>query len=348
MLKVKFKNSKKLLKVLGTCENILKKNKVKNKLQYIKLKKVNDKLYIVARNPFMRLGYYVENVISIEGDSALYDYKTLISLLNVLEDEIEINDSEIKNKNCNYTIPSIDTEGYSEDLLPNIINKKELNTEEFKEAIIKVMPATNPVIDILSGVYLDKNKIVTCDQNRIFINKINTQTDLDEIILPRELVNEYLKLPFTEKTYISIFGNNIILEDQNLLISCNSINKKYPKYEMMLPKKEKNKATFKRKDLEKAINLMLPIINNNTRIIDLNFRNSSIDVSCKNGNKTGHTNIDIESNIIEDFTVLFNAQYLLDMLKAHKEEIEITTYEDNIGFKFESNLSNQFIMPLLS
>ena len=102
MLKVKFRNSKKLLKVLGTVENILRRNKVENKLQYIKLENVNDKLCIIARNLYMRLRYYVEDVISIEGDSALYDYKTLISLLNVLDDEIEINNSEIRNKKCNY------------------------------------------------------------------------------------------------------------------------------------------------------------------------------------------------------------------------------------------------------
>lgn len=44
MLNVKFKNSKKLLKVLGTIENILRKNKEDNKLKYIKLENINNKL----------------------------------------------------------------------------------------------------------------------------------------------------------------------------------------------------------------------------------------------------------------------------------------------------------------
>lgn len=348
MLSVKFVNSKELLKVFGTIENILRKNKEDNKLKYVKLEKLDNKLCISARNQYMRISYIIQDTLEIQGDAILYDPKTLISLLNVLEDEIQIKEQTISNDKCEYIIPYINIEGYPDDLLPNIINKKELNTEEFKEAIIKVMPATNTAIDVLSGVYLDKNKLVTCDQNRIFINKINVEKELDNIILPRELVNEFLKLPFAENVYISTFGNNIIIEDQNLLISCNTINKKYPKYEMMLPKKEKNKVTFNKKDLEKAISLMMPIIDNSTLRIDLNFNNTNIIVSCKNGNKRGDTSIDIESNITENFVTLFNAQYLIDMLKAHKEEIEITMYEDNIGFNFESDNSQQFIMPLLS
>lgn len=347
MLNVKFINSKELLKIFGTIENILKKNKEDNKLKYIKLENLNNKLCISARNQYMRIKYIIQDTLEIEGDAVLYDSKTLISLLNVLEDEIQIKEQTISNAKCEYVIPYIDVEGYPDDILPNIINKKELNTEEFKEAIIKVLPATNPAIDVLSGIYLDKNKLVACDQNRIFINKINIKEELENIILPRELVNEFLKLPFNESVYISIFGNNIMLEDENLLISSNTINKKYPKYEAILPKEEKNKITFHKKDLEKAINLMLPIINKETLRIDLNFKNSNIIITCKNGNKRGDTSIDIESNVVEDFTTLFNAQYLIDMLKAHKEEIEITIYKDNLVFNFESENSQQYIMPLL-
>lgn len=347
MLNVKFKNSKELIKVLGTIENILRKNKEENQLKYVKLDNINNKLCISARNTNMRLKYTLEDTIEIEGTSILYEFKTLFSLLNVLDGEISIKENTISNDKCEYIIPNVIPTSYPEDIIPNITNKKELIFEGFKQAIINVLPATSPIFDVLSGVYIDKDKLVTCDQNRLFVNKLNVEQELDEIILPKELVNEILKLPFKEKIYISTFGQNIIIEDEFLFISSNTINKKYPNYKMMLPKQEKNKITFNKKDLEKAINLMLPIIDNSTMRIDLNIYNSYIAINCKNGNKRGDTEINIESNITEELKVKFNAQYLIDMLKTHKNEIEITTYSDNTGFNFKSENSTQFIMPLV-
>ena len=344
-MQVKFKNSRELLKVFGTIENILKKNKEDNKLKYVKLETLNNQLCIVARNPYTKLKYIVKDTLEIKGEPVLYDSKILFSLLNVLEGEIEIKEQIISNNRCKYEIPNIDVSNYPDDIIPNIINKKELNFEEFKNAITQVLPATSKVDGILSGIYININKIVSCDQNRIFIKKINTQDSLDNIVISKDLINEILKLPFEDKIYMSIFGNNIIFEDNNLSIASNMLVGKYPKYEMMLPKNQKNEILLKNKDLEEAINLILPIINIETMSCNLIFENNNLIVSVKNGNKKAETSINIKSNIKDKIQIKFNAQYLIDMLKANLEDITIKTYEDNIGFSFESKNSKQFIMP---
>lgn len=348
MLNVKFKNSKKLLKVLGTIDNILRKNKEENKLKYIKLEKINDKLCFSARNLYMRLSYIIENTLNIEGDSILYDSKMLISLLNVLDGEIHIKDNIIKNNKCEYDIPYINPDGYPEDIIPIIINKKELNTERFKEAIENVITATSKTEGILSGIYIDSNKLVSCDQNRIFIKYLEIQENLDNIILSKELVNEILKLPFEETIYMSLIGNNVIIEDSNLRIVSNFIVGKYPKYEMMLPKDIKYEIIFNKQDLENALNMLLPIIDTETMHCELEIEDSNINILVNNGNKKAKTNINIENTPIEKFKVKFNARYLLDMLKANENEIKINTYNDNIGFSFTSDHSKQFIMPMIN
>ena len=352
MLKVKFKNSKKLLRVLSTVENILKKNKTENKLQYIKLEKVNNKLYIIARNPYMRLGYYVEDVISIEGDSALYDYKTLISLLNVLEDEIEINNNEIKNKKCNYTIPSLDTEGYPEDIFPQIVNRKELNTENFINGLNGVFCATakNEYESVLTGVYIDGNKLVACDSNRLFIKQL--ETELDKVILSRNMVNELLRLPFEEKIYMSIFGNNVIFEDDNLYIASNFIADKYPKYQQLLSKEISNEITFKNKELEKALSLMMPVIDQFKNNCKFDISQDDMRVYVVNQGKTAETIIPIDvKNELEDeiINVMFNINYLIDMLKVNGEDITMQIHKTNqSGYTFKSGNAEQYIMPMFN
>lgn len=348
MLNVKFKNSKKILKVLGTIENILRKNKEDNKLKYIKLENLNNKLCLYACNNFMKLSYIIEDTIEIQGDSILYDFKLFSSILNILNGEIEIIKDVIKNNKCEYNIPIIDSEGYPQNIIPNIANKKELNTQDFKEAIEDVISATSKLEGVLSGIYIDSNKLVSCDQNRIFIKKLKTNEILDNIIMSKDLVNEILRLPFEDQIYMSIFGNNIIFEDCNLRIISNVLNGRYPKYEMMLPKDIKYEIIFNKYDLENAISLLLPVIDTETMSSELEFKNGKLLIYAINGNKKAKTEITIENKPIEDFKVKFNAKYLLDMLKANRKEIKINTYNENLGFSFSSNNSKQFIMPIIN
>lgn len=348
-MKVKFKNSKELLKVFGTIENILKKNKEENKLKYVKLEKLNNKLCIQVRNPYMRLKYIVNDTLEIEGGPILYDCKTLYSLLNVLNGEIYINDNIISNDKCKYNIQNINIEGYPEDIIPNIINRKKISTEDFKESINSVITATSKLEgNILSGIYIDKNKLVSCDQNRIFIKNLQLNEELDNVVLSKEIVNEIIKLPFEEYIYMSIFGNSVIFEDSNIKIVSNFLNGKYPKYDMMLPKDVKQEINFNKKDFELAINLVLPILNMETNEINLKIKDSTIFVSTKNNNQMANTQFNIKEHNIEETNIKFNIFYLMDMLKANSEEIKIKTYKNNIGYSFESKNSKQFIMPLIN
>lgn len=349
MLKVKFKNSKNLLRVLGTVDNILKKNKTDTKLKHIKLEKVNDKLCLIARNSYMRLDYIIEDTINIEGDSTLYDYKTFISLLNVLDDEITIDNNIIKSKKCKYTIPTINPEGYPEDLTPQVENRKEINTDIFKDALESVFCATQKggYETALSGVYINTDKIVACDQNRIFIKELDTI--LDNVILSKEMVNELLRLPFKDKMFMSIFGNNIIFEDENLYIASNFIAKDYPKYEQLIPTENINEIAFKNKDLEDALNLMMPVLNQSTFKCGLEITTDEMIIFVDNDTKKAKTVIPIyaREEIDKPIKVMFNINYLTDMLKVNDEEILLCTHKAP-GYTFKSEKGLQYIMPMIN
>ena len=349
MLKVKFRNSKKLLRVLSTAENILKKNKSDNKLQYLKLENVNGKLCIIAKNPYMQLGYYVEDLISIEGESKLYDYKTLISLLNVLDDEIEINDNKIKNKKCNYTIPIIDTIGYPEENTPESMNKKELDTKDFISGLEKVFCAVqkNEYENVLTGVYVNGDELVACDSNRLFMYQL--EKELDKVILSKDLINELLRLPFNEKINMSIFSNKVIFEDENIYIDCNFIAGDYPKYKQLLPQNFINEIYFNKKDLETALNLIMPVIDINRNNCKLDIGQNDMLIYIENEQKQAETviPIDIKNELNENIKTMFNINYLFDMLKSNEENIKMLIAKgNNDGFMFTSEKAKQYIMTM--
>ena len=348
-MKVKFRNSKKLLRVLSTAENILKKNKSDNKLQYLKLENVNGKLCIIAKNPYMRLGYYVEDLITIEGDSALYDCKTLISLLNVLEDEIEINNNKIKNKKCNYTIPVIDPEDYPDEITPEATNKKEINTNDFISGLEKVFCAIqkNEYESVLTGVYINGDELVACDGNRLFMYQL--EKELDKVILSRDLISELLRLPFEEKINMSIFGNKVTFEDENIYIDCNFIAGNYPKYKQLLPQSFINEIYFNKKDLEEALNLIMPVIDINRNNCKLDIGQNDMLIYIENEQKQAETVIplDVKNELDGNIKTMFNINYLFDMLKSNEENITMLIAEgSNDGFMFTSKNTRQYIMTM--
>lgn len=349
MLKVKFENSKDLLRVLATVENILKANKQDNDLKYIKLENINNTLHLVARNHYMRLGYYVSNVLSIEGDSILCENKVLNALLNVMDGVIEISGDIIKNDKCTYTIPSITAENYPVDILPQVENRVEFDTLQFKTAVENVIAATDVTEGVLSGVYLDNNKFVGCDQKRIFMNGLQKDCEQQKLILSKELLNEVLRLPFEDKIYMSIFGQNTIIEDSNLCVACNLIAGKYPKYDAVLPKDIENQIIIKKSEFEYALNLVTPIVNQDTGECIIEFQNGQALICAKEGSRKAETSISItnKNEIKDPKKIKFNIKFLNDMLRANGEDIDVTTYSDNIGVMFRSGNSEQYIMPLI-
>lgn len=351
MLKVKFENSDELLKVLRTAENILSVNTAENKLKFIKFSNVGGKLQICAINPYMRLYYVYNKVSSIEGKAGLYDYKTLLSLLGVIQGELTIDDGAIKCKKCSYKIPCVDDSDYPDDILPEITNFAKVDGNKFITALEKVFPATDKILNgSLSGVHMNNNKLLACDSKRIVTYNLELNESINDTILPKDLVKEMLRLPFGNKIYLTKFGENIIAQDENITIMCAKLVDKYPKVEQLLPKSVSNEINIKNEDLYNALVMITPIMDNDVKQCYLKYDNEKMFISADNGVDSAVTDISIhtKNNINEKIEVKFNAQLLLDMLKASDKEIKMETYSDNIGYKFTSGSVMQYIMPIVN
>lgn len=351
MLNVKFEVNDDLLRVLRTAENILSYNKTETSLKYLNLTNDNGKLKIIARNPFMRLEYIVEGASDINGDSALYENKTLVPLLRVAKGDVTINDGQIKCSGCKYKIPCMDSKNYPDDVLPEITNFDNLDAEQFKQAIENALVATDKTISsVLSGVYIGDDKVIGCDSKRIIMQKINGINHIKDVVLSKEAIKEIPNLPFKNTIKASIFGGNIILKDENITLCSALLTEKYPKVEQLMPKEKMDVINIKRDSLHNALVMVSPILDDSTKKCILEYTDSEMQITSVNGTDEAKIKINIESEqpIDNPIEVKFNMQFLSDMAKISGENITMESYKDNIGYMFNSNGIRQYIMPLIN
>ena len=351
MLSVKFEVNDYLLRVLRTAENILSYNKTETSLKYLNLKNDNGKLKIIARNPFMRLEYIVESASDINGDSALYENKILAPLLRVAKGDVTINDGQIKCGGCKYKIPCIDSKDYPDDVLPDITSVDILDAEQFKQAIENVLVATDKTTyTVLSGVYIGDDKIIGCDSKRIIMQKIEGILHIKDVVLSKEMIKEIPNLPFKDVIKASVFGNNIVLQDENILLSSALLADKYPKVEQLMPKELKDIVLIKKDSLYNALVMVSPILDDETKKCILEYTDSEMQITSVNGADEAKIKISIEAEqpINNPIEVKFNMQFLSDMAKISGENITMESYKDNIGYMFNSGGVKQYIMPLIN
>lgn len=351
MLNVKFKVNDELLRVLRTAENILSYNKTETSLKYLNLTNNNGKLKIIARNPFMRLEYIVDGASDINGKSALYENKTLIPLLRVAKGNVIINDGQIKCGGCSYKIPCMDSNSYPADILPEITSADVLDAEQFKQAIDNAIIATDKTISsVLSGVYIGDDKVIGCDGKRIIMQKIGNIEHIKNIVLSKEVIKEIPNLPFKEVIKASIFGGNIILQDEKITLCSALLNEKYPKVEQIMPKELKDIVLIKKDSLYNALVMISPILDDETKKCILEYTDSEMQITSINGADEAKIKIGIEAeqSISNPIEVKFNMQFLNDMTKISGKNITMESYKDNVGYMFNSGEVKQYIMPIIN
>lgn len=351
MLNVKFEVNDELLRVLRTAENILSYNKTETSLKYLNLTNDNGKLKIIARNPFMRLEYIVDSTSDINGDSALYENKTLVPLLRVAKGDVTINGGQIKCSECSYKIPCMDSKDYPDDVLPEITSADILNAEQFKQAIDNALVATDKTISsVLSGVYIGDDKVIGCDSKRIIMQKIEGIEHIKDVVLSKEVIKEIPNLPFKGVIKASVFGGNIILKDENITLCSALLNEKYPKVEQVMPKELKDIVLIKKDSLYNALVMVSPILDDETKKCILEYTDSKMQITSINGADEAKIKISIEARrpIDNPIEVKFNMQFLSDMAKISGENITMESYKDNIGYMFNSGEVKQYIMPLIN
>jgi len=232
-------------------------------------------------------------------------------------------------------------------------------TAALKEMVVKTKFAIS--LDetryVLNGIYFMVEKgravMVSTDGKRLsFISKENIidKKISHNFIIPSKAIEELLKIiasSSAEETEIGVFDNQIGFKIGETILRSRLIEGHFPNYEQVIPKEKKGSLKIKTKDLLDATDRVLP------------FRPSSIKYSVSKGKiqiysmeqGKGEGNDEVETDYKgEPFTVAYNPNYIIDMLRVVDSEEVIFEFTTPVspGVLKPANDSNYLyiIMPM--
>lgn len=186
----------------------------------------------------------------------------------------------------------------------------------------------------LNGVFLKlegKNiEVVATDAHRLAFYKTEIKETVKakfEYIIPLKTINELVKIikDDEEKSIeINLYDKIIEFKTENIEIISRIIDENYPNYKQVIPKDFIAKAVINKDELLDAVERIITITTEKSKIIALKFEKNKLFISTsvqEEGEAQEEMDIKYEGESLE---VSYNALYLMDVLKAIKnEEIEL-------------------------
>lgn len=243
--------------------------------------------------------------------------------------------------------------GLSSSEFPSIISVNEDNFIDIKSTIFKRMIdytyyaiCNDETKYNLNGVFTKVEhagnekilKMVATDGHRLSISSHSVDGDFDEsfntgVILPKKGVFEIKKITEEKDTTLK-FGfadNNAILKSENTTLIMRLIDGEYPDYTRVIPPTNELIVKVNKESLYHAVRRMSILSTEKFKGVMFEISNSNLKISSNNpelGDATEVLNIEYSG---VNFSVRFNAQYLLDVLVACEDETVIMKFKDEFS-----------------
>ncbi len=270
--------------------------------------------------------------LDIEG---AVDADSLLKLLNKIKDEkikVGVDDDElkIKGKKFNTGIKfdsevKLPMENLNIDLDTDFQELPENFSQLAKLACLTASSSMN--MPLLTCVHIEKDKIESCDNDRITICKLDRDTKLN-ILVPAKNLLEIVK----EKVVgVSLDESWIHFKtDEDTILSSRIFNEEYVDLESLLPEDEGEKVKFQQ-EVENIINRASVFSTDAItaeKTIYLNIKDGKLEISTQNENGWYKEKAKVETD--EDFAFSINADFLKDVLKMSNE---ISIIDDVLMFE---------------
>lgn len=179
----------------------------------------------------------------------------------------------------------------------------------------------NGVLFIIKG---KKMRLVATDGRRLAL--IEKEVDVaanfkKEVIIPTKAIQELMRNLGDEGEVKVVFGENqISFQFNNMFLISRLIEGQFPNYEQVIPKEGKNKIVIDRQTFLWAAKRVSNLTSPDSQSIKIDLFKDKI-IFSKTSPDMGEAKeeIDIEHKG-DEFSVGFNPQYLIDVLKSVKEE----------------------------
>ena len=291
---------------------------------------------IVADNLDIRIS--TKNLIPTIGEGLILasDFKKIVDKKTI--DKIVFNDNEKVTLFCGKSEFTFTTENLEE-----FIKEKEgfenKGTITFDESfkVAQNFIGKDEFRPAMSGVYFDKDYIVSTDAHVLYYKKHNQQLDVEGMIFPKD--SFFLDGEFSFR----LKENYIQLTNSDMKVTVRLVDEKYPNYMAVIPTDNPNKILFSKKELDSLLNDALICTNKQTKKIVLSEQGiSSEDIDFGKEYKASFTSRKVLSG--EIITQSFNADKLLKILKFVDSDVIIENSTSDRGVLINENF---LLMPVI-
>lgn len=316
----------------------------------------DDKLVIKASDYEFGLSYKIKKIKIDSNGFATVQAKSIVDMIkNLANEDIVLETVEnslfIRQKSTKYKLAMFNYEDFPS--FPNTDDKDkfDLDSSDLSRSLKKILPAVdinNPKMSLngaLIDIKSDKINFVSTDTKRLAIYTLKKANDKEfSLSIPKKAIMEMQKL-FYEKIELFYGDNILIAKNEKFEFFTKLINDKFPDYEKVVPKEIKQKLSFKTEeflDSLKKISVVaekMKLYFNKNKLI---FEGISLD------NMEAKTELDIELNIEESFSLNIKIKYLMDFLNSiESEDFEFEINEPNLAFIVRSGELETIIMPVI-
>jgi DNA polymerase-3 subunit beta len=366
----------KLLKYLSYTDTISSSKTTIPVLSNVLITAEEDAISLNASN--LETGIRIVDTAEVKEQGALaVNGKKLTSIIRELPDsDVSLSTDEHNRMTIQSTSPAIKARfvvaGLQREDFPDIKTEPEgeyiqLKAEEFKNMIKKVVfsISTDENKYSLTGVFFEKddngiNMVATDGKRLSLISKTIEELEIareaihiphDGIIIPKIVLSEIIRYSFeSNKIYMGFSKNQIFFSYDNIHLTSNLIEGKFPEYKKIIPDERGTFFLSEKTLLFSAIRRVSVLVDESYNQIKLSILKNKLLISSKNPSMGGAVEeIPVEYDG-EDIDIAVNYLYLIDCLKEISSDTVKIDFENaervvTVRGKDETNYVN-LIMPM--
>lgn len=345
-----------LLKIAQSLQNVISNKTTLPVLANFLIETQKDKIYLAATDLDMGISLILPVEIMEEGSITIPARKFADIIRDIPEGDVLItakknNSISIESQKCFFRLMGLPKEEFPK--LPRLIEKERVT---LSQGTLKTMlnltsfaVSSDETRYVLNGVLLvikdNKLRVVATDGRRLAIMERGLETPCDftrEAVVPLKAIQELIRnLQDTGEVTIIFGKNQISFQIADITIISRLIEGQFPDYEKVLPAEESGcKIAIDREKFLWAVKRVALVTSPNSQSIKIDLFKDKM-VFSKNCPETGEAREEIDIAYQgEEFSIGFNPQYLIDVLKSLTQEtvsFELTVPEKPGVIRAEDN-----------
>ncbi len=346
---------KKLVRYLSIADTIASSKSTIPVLTNVLLDVQGEEISIFSSN--LETGIKITDKVSAHEEGALaVNGRKLLSIVRELPEDDVVMSTDENNRltvesmsnqiNAQFTIAGVAKDEFPEIKMHPDDGYVQISAEEFKKMIRKVIFSISSDENkyALTGIFLEKNEatvnmvatdgkrlsLVTRESSNLGASPEGFEIPHDGVIVPKIVFSELLKYSFESDTLQMGFSKNqIFFLYDNIHLSSNLIEGKYPEYKKIIPSDRTRFFVAEKSLLLQAIRRVSILVDESYNQIKLSISGNKLTLSSQNpalGGAVEEISIQYEG---EEMDIALNYIYLIDCLKEIDSETVKIDFENS-------------------